>query len=221
MANRVVQLVAADNSVLAVTTTNTQGEYSFFGIENGTYQVREVLPVGATCAAVTSASIAITQRSTFDNVALAIPTVNTPKTPTKPNGPTHPSGPAKPNGPTHPSGPTNPNVPNHPSGPTKPNTPHSPSGPQREQPQHHGLTAAAVGMSRPTQASVPAAAPKTTPPPGIGAPANASKPVVAQQTPKVSANVLGVSGSAVKPLSPPPALPPLVAALVKAGNKLR
>jgi peroxidase len=197
LANRVVQLVAADNSVVAVTTTNAQGNYSFYGIENGTYKVREVLPVGAARAAVTSASIAITQRSTFDNVALAIPipVATTPTTPPKPSGPTQPSG------------------------PTKPNSPPPPARPQ--QPPPRSLTAAEVGMSQTATASSTTAAPKpTAPPPIAAAPASANKPAAAPQVPTIPAGVFGVSSATVKPAAAPVALPQLLPTLLKPASKL-
>lgn len=199
LANRVVQLVASDNSVVAVTTTNPKGEYSFYGVENGSYKVREVLPVGAARAAVTSASIAITQRSTFDNVALAIPVVNA--TPPKP-GPSQPSGPAKPNNPPPPPPPQQ----GPQQGPTQ-------SGPRK-------LTGSEVGMSQTTQTTTTATTTKSSTPPVTAAPTSTSKPAASQIIPLIPPGVFGLAGNTAKPLTPPVEQKPLSPTLTKPGNKL-
>lgn len=90
IANAKVQLINTDDgSVVATTTTNRQGQYSFEvtdGLRTGIYQVQVVKADGS--QVISSKNIAITSGDDFEHVNLAVPTPVPPKpAPPKPAPP--------------------------------------------------------------------------------------------------------------------------------------
>jgi hypothetical protein len=84
LAGRVVQLLDGDGNVLATTRTASDGTYRFSGLELGTYQVREVLPPGATSTTPTLQPITITKGMIVTNINLG-EAVHRPKPPNRPD----------------------------------------------------------------------------------------------------------------------------------------
>jgi peroxidase len=111
-----VQLLDSTNTVIATAITDKQGNYTFDGLDLGTYHVQIVLTASQTQTSPNPADLVATKGITFCNVNFIVATTTTP---TKPGGdppPKHPSGNGGGSG-GHPSavhnGPTNSHQPAH------------------------------------------------------------------------------------------------------------
>ena len=99
LAGITVELLDSTNTVIATTVTDKQGNYTFDGLDLGTYQVQLLLNSGQTQVSANPAALVATKGTAFNNVNFAVSTSTNPTKPGDPPG-KHPA-PGGPDG--HPS----------------------------------------------------------------------------------------------------------------------